>query len=305
MKEILEEIVKRNTQLSKILKNPQAKEVLINWLRTELAYTSNHIEGNTLTRHETELAITEGITTAEKPIKDYMEATNHADAFKVILDLSAKKENITESDILKIHKEVLKGINEEFAGRYRNVRVRISGSTVIMPNPLKVPDLMQEFIKHISSKTISTPEMALEAHFKFVSIHPFIDGNGRVGRLLMNLILLKGGYWPIIIRPRDRKRYINSIEKGQLTEDLSQYNSFMFKAFERSIDTYVDMFDNSKPDVQQSKLLKISQFAKAASVPVSTIRYYLRVGKIKPVAKTQGDYMLFSQEQIKEIKGKQ
>jgi len=296
---ILEKIIKKNKQLTKILKNPQAREELEKWLLTELAYTSNHIEGNTLTRHETELAITEGITTAEKPIKDYMEATNHADAFKLVLALSAKKEDITEDDILKIHKEVLKGIDEHYAGRYRTVRVRISGSTVIMPNPLKVPDLMQEFIKHINSKVLSTPEMALEAHFKFVSIHPFIDGNGRVGRLLMNLILLKGGYWPIIIRPRDRKRYINSIERGQLTEDLTQYNDFMFKAFERSIYTYIDMFDNNKPDVQQNKLLKISQFAKAAGVPVSTIRYYLRIGKIKPVSRTNGDYMLFSEEQLK------
>jgi Fic family protein len=230
-----------------------------------------------------------------------MEATNHADAFKLVLELSAKKEDITENDILKIHKEVLKGINEEYAGRYRTVRVRISGSTVIMPNPLKVPDLMQEFVTYMNSKVISVPEMALEAHFKFVSIHPFIDGNGRVGRLLMNLILLMGGYWPIIIRPRDRKQYINSIEKGQLSEDLTQYNNFMYKAFERTIDTYIDMFDNNKPDVQHNKLMKISDFAKACAVPVSTIRYYLRVGKIKPVSKTAGDYMLFSEEQVKGI----
>ncbi|MGB2579428.1 Fic family protein [Elusimicrobium simillimum] len=301
---ILENIIKKNKQLSKILRNSQAKEELKKWLLTELTYTSNHIEGNTLTRHETEMAITEGITTAEKPIKDYIEATNHADAFKLVLELASKKEDISENDILKIHKEVLKGINEEYAGRYRTVRVRISGSTVIMPNPLKVPDLMEKFVKHINSKDLSVPEMALDAHFKFVSIHPFIDGNGRVGRLLMNLILLKGGYWPIIIRPRDRKQYINSIEKGQLTESLEQYNNFMFKAFERTIDTYIDMFDNSKPDVQHNKLMKISEFAKAAGLPVSTIRYYLRVGKIKPVSKTQGDYMLFLPEQVSEIKKK-
>lgn len=298
---VLETIIKKNQQLVKILRPPQAKEELYKWLLTELAYTSNHIEGNTLTRQETERAITEGITTAEKPIKDYMEATNHADAFKLILALSTKKEDITEKDILKIHKEVLKGINEEYAGIYRSLRVRISGSTVIMPNPLKGPDLMKDFLKYINSNELSVPEMALAAHFKFVSIHPFIDGNGRVGRLLMNLILLKGGYYPIIIRPRDRKQYINYIEKGQLTEDLTQYNSFMYKAFERSIDTYTDMFDNTKTDVQQNKLMKISVFATAAGVPVSTIRYYLRVGKIKPVSKTQGDYMLFSEGQLKDL----
>ena len=127
MKEILNSIIVKNKQLAKILKNPQAKEVLNNWLLTELAYTSNHIEGNTLTREETALAITEGITIAQKPVKDYLEATNHAEAFKFILELSAKKGDITEDDILKIHRKVLAGINEEYAGRYRNVRVRIAG----------------------------------------------------------------------------------------------------------------------------------------------------------------------------------
>ena len=303
MKEILNSIIVKNKQLAKILKNPQAKEGLNNWLLTELAYTSNHIEGNTLTREETALAITEGITIAQKPVKDYLEATNHAEAFKFILELSAKKGDITEDDILKIHRKVLAGINEEYAGRYRNVRVRIAGSSVVMPNPLKVPDLMKEFVSFVNSQSLVTPEMAISAHFKFVSIHPFIDGNGRVGRLLMNLILLKGGYQPIIIRPRDRKQYINSIERGQLKEDLMPYNAFMLKAFERSIDTYIDMFDNAASDVQQNKLMKISEFAKACGVPVSTIRYYLRVGKIKPAAKTAGDYMLFSEDQVKEIKG--
>ncbi|MDR0645535.1 MAG: Fic family protein [Elusimicrobiota bacterium] len=296
------QIVEKNKKLSAILKNPQAKEVLRQWLLTELAYTSNHIEGNTLTRKETELTITKGITGSGKPLKEYMEAANHADAFKLALALSDSKKEITEDDILNVHKQILKGINGEYDGRYRSVRVRIAGSCVVMPNPLKVPQKMKELVSFINSKTLTAPELSIAAHFKFVSIHPFVDGNGRAGRLLMNLILLKAGFQPVIIRPRDRKIYINSIEKGQLTDDLTAYNAFMFKALERSLDTYIEMFDNDKPDIQPAKLMKISDFAKAAGVPTSTVRYYLRAGKIKPVSKTQGDYMLFSREQVKEIK---
>ena len=284
--------------LKKTFKNPQAVVALHQWLETELAYTSNHLEGNTLTRRETALVIEEGITTGGKPLKDYLEAKNHADAFRYILDVLSKKKGITQDDILKIHAIVLKGIDDAFAGRYRNIRVRIKGSSVVLPNPMKVPDLMAEFKKYLQTeKDVIT--RAIMGHFKFVSIHPFVDGNGRMGRLLMNLILLQNGLWPIIIRPRDRKKYISSIEKGQLTQDTTTYEEFMYKALERSLDTYVEMFH---PKTEETKLLKIGQFAKAVGVPVSTVRYWLRVGKLVPASKSAGDFMLFSQEQVAKFK---
>ena len=284
--------------LKNTFKNPQAVVALHQWLKTELAYTSNHIEGNTLTRRETALVIEEGITTGGKPLKDYLEAKNHADAFRYILDVLSQKKSITQDDILKIHAIVLKGIDDAFAGRYRNIRVRIKGSSVVLPNPMKVPDLMDEFEKYLQTeKDVIT--RAIMGHFKFVSIHPFVDGNGRMGRLLMNLILLQNGLWPIIIRPRDRKKYISSIEKGQLTQDTTTYEEFMYKAMERSLDTYVEMFH---PKTEEIKLLKIGQFAKAVGVPVSTVRYWLRVGKLVPASKSAGDFMLFSQEQVAKFK---
>ena len=284
--------------LKKTFKNLQAVVALHQWLETELAYTSNHIEGNTLTRRETALVIEEGITTGGKPLKDYLEAKNHADAFRYILDVLSKKKSVTQDDILKIHAVVLKGIDDAFAGRYRNIRVRIKGSSVVLPNPMKVPDLMAEFERYLQTqKDVIT--RAIMGHFKFVSIHPFVDGNGRMGRLLMNLILLQNGLWPIIIRPRDRKKYISSIEKGQLTQDTTTYEEFMYKALERSLDTYVEMFH---PKTEESKLLKIGQFAKAVGVPVSTVRYWLRVGKLVPASKSAGDFMLFSQEQVAKFK---
>lgn len=115
----------------------------------------------------------------------------------------------------------------------------------------------------------------------------------------MDLILLQNGLWPIIIRPRDRKIYINSIEKGQLTQDTLAYQSFMYKALERSLDSYIDMF---QPKTEEAHLLKVSEFAKAVGVPVSTVRYWLRAKKLVPIAKTAGDYMLFSRKQVEEMK---
>jgi len=298
MKKLTQQMQKQIAILKNTFKNPQAVVALHQWLETELAYTSNHIEGNTLTRRETALVIEEGITTGGKPLKDYLEAKNHADAFRYILDVLSKKKAITQDDILKIHAIVLKGIDDAFAGRYRNIRVRIKGSSVVLPNPMKVPDLMADFEKYLQTeKDVIT--RAIMGHFKFVSIHPFVDGNGRMGRLLMNLILLQNGLWPIIIRPRDRKKYISSIEKGQLTQDTTTYEEFMYKALERSLDTYVEMFH---PKTEEIKLLKIGQFAKAVGVPVSTVRYWLRVGKLVPASKSAGDFMLFSQEQVAKFK---
>lgn len=298
MKDLTNKIKQQISVLKETFKNPQAVVALHKWLETELAYTSNNIEGNTLTRKETELVIDRGITTGEKPLKDYLEAKNHAEAFRYILEVLSKKNEISQDDILKIHSIILKGINDSFAGRYRNISVRISGGSVILPNPMKVPDLMAEFEKYLKEEK-DVIKRAIMAHFKFVSIHPFVDGNGRVGRLIMNLILLQNGLWPIIVRPRDRKKYINSIEKGQLTQDLTAYLEFMYKALERSLDTYIDIFH---PKTEETKLLKIGEFAKAVGVPISTVRYWLRIGKIAPVSKTSGDFMLFSREQATQLK---
>ena len=190
MKDLTNKIKQQISVLKETFKNPQAVVALHKWLETELAYTSNNIEGNTLTRKETELVIDRGITTGGKPLKDYLEAKNHAEAFRYILEVLSKKNEISQDDILKIHSIILKGINDSFAGRYRNISVRISGGSVILPNPMKVPDLMAEFEKYLKEEK-DVIKRAIMAHFKFVSIHPFVDGNGRVGRLIMNLILLQ------------------------------------------------------------------------------------------------------------------
>lgn len=289
----------RKRKFNKLFSDNKNKEQLYKWLKSELAYTSNNIEGNTLTRHETRLVIEEDITSSSKPFVHYQEAVNHAKTFDYIVDILKSDKKITENIVLDIHKKLLSGIDDYNAGFYRNCPVRILGSRVILPNPIKVPDLMKEFFEKFDS--IKSVEDIIEIHLDFVSIHPFSDGNGRCARLLMNLLLMQNGFCPIIIRPRDRKRYINSIEKAQLTGEIEDYMRFMLFRLNGSYITIFDIFD-TKNETPQEKLMTIAKFAKEVGVPVSTIRYWVKVGKLKPTMYTESGYMMFSKNQIEKTK---
>ncbi|MBR1617371.1 Fic family protein [bacterium] len=296
---LLSKISDKKRKFNNLFSSDKSKEQLYKWLKSELAYTSNNIEGNTLTRKETRLVIEEDITSSSKPFVHYQEAVNHAKAFDYIIDMLKSGKKINENTVLDIHKRLLSGIDDYNAGFYRNCPVRILGSRVILPNPIKVPGLMKEFWgKYKSSTKI---ENIIKLHLDFVNIHPFSDGNGRCARLLMNLLLIQNGFCPIIIRPRDRKRYINSIEKSQLTGNIDDYMKFMVTRLSQSFDTIFDIFDN-KNEIPQEKLMTIAKFATEVGVPVSTIRYWVKVGKLKPTMYTEAGYMMFSKSQIDKTK---
>ena len=293
MSEILKSINENKKKLSLLLKNKDNRDVLYNWLKTELAYTSNAIEGNTLTRRETSLAIEENITSGSKPISHYVEAVNHARAFELIMARAKDKQPIDVNDVLHIHKCILSGIDDPNAGFYRNVPVRISGSRTVLPNPLKVPDLMEGFNHWLTTTDEEVVYRAVNAHYRLVTIHPFKDGNGRTARLLMNLILVQAGLTPTIIRKIDRKRYLDALEKYQTTGNGESYYSFMLSALNRSLKTAIDMLDTNRPDASGVKLVTIAKYAKIKGVPTSTIRYWVQTGKIKPTAITDSGYMMF------------
>jgi hypothetical protein len=195
---------------------------------------------------------------------------------------------------------ILNGIDDQNKGRYRSVRVRIAGSNAVLPNPLKVPSLMEEFAGKLNDRPDDALK-ALEVHYRLVEIHPFTDGNGRTARLLMNLILLRAGYLPLIIPPRERRRYIASINSRNASGDLFGYYRYMLKTLAKSMDLYVKLFGATKED---SPLMTIGEFAKNCGVPVSTIRYYLRIKKLEPRSYKNAGYMLFSPEQGDFIKDK-
>ncbi len=214
---------------------------LDDWFRVELTYTSNAIEGNTLTRSETALVVEKGLTVGGKSLVEHLEATNHARALDWVKEqVKSRPASLTEEKILHIHDMILSGIDYANAGRYRSIPVRISGSTVVLPNPRKVPELMAEFVEWLEQEHRFHPvELAAEAHYRLVTIHPFIDGNGRTARLLMNLILLMSGYPAAIIRKRDRLAYIESLEKAQTSGLRDDYFRIIEEAVERSLDIYL------------------------------------------------------------------
>ena len=153
---------------------------------------------------------------------------------------------------MTLDKHILRGIDYTNAGRYRSVSVRISGSTVVLPNPRKVPDLMAEFVEWLEKEHSLHPvELAAEAHYRLVTIHPFVDGNGRTARLLMNMILLMTGYPAAIIRKRDRLVYIGSLEKAQLGGPKNNYFNIIARAVDRSLDIWLKAAageDAAQPD---------------------------------------------------------
>lgn len=274
------------------------------WFLIELTYTSNAIEGNTLTRKETAVVVEKGLTVSGKSLVEHLEATNHAKALQKVLALAeSKTQDLTEHDILDIHSTILKGIDDSNAGHYRSIPVRISGSTVILPNPRKVPDLVAGFIKDISQSKEHPVQIAADAHYQLVTVHPFVDGNGRTARLLMNLILLQHGYPPALIRKRDRLRYINALGKAQLGGSKDDYYKIIVTAIDRSFEIYLGALNESTSEqvatqVAEPELLRIGQLAKATGNSTATIRFWTKEGLLSVTDTTSAGYQLYSKEMI-------
>lgn len=320
---VLKRLSEKKEQLRRLLKAKPAhfREQLDEWIRVELTYASNNIEGNTLTRQETAEVIGRGVgaVIARKPLKDQLEALNHAKAIDLTLQLAAQLKGhqfIEEEHIKSIHRTILAGIDDYNAGNYRQTEVFILGvSDVTLPQPYEVPIKMRQLIEWLEGQQATHPVLvAAEAHFRFVSIHPFIDGNGRTGRLLMNLVLLLNGYPLTVIRAEERQEYLESLHTLQIRNDDTDYYRLVYKAVERSLDAYLNLVQG-KPALTLfseigrvatgQKLLKIGQVARMARVSIPTVRYYLDQGLIRPTQKTRGGFMLFELkvvEAIREIK---
>lgn len=189
-------------------------------------YNSNAIEGNTLTLAETKAVLLHGVTVSGKPLREHLEATNHRDAWRQMRVLAGSQVPLTENDILALHRTILTGIQSDEAGRYRRDRVRIAGSSLILPNPLRVPDLMSQWATGLSRIDGHPVLHAARMHYHFVAIHPFIDGNGRTARLLMNLLLLRAGYPAALIPVSARAEYYATLEDAN-HGDLRPFEHFI------------------------------------------------------------------------------
>lgn len=225
-------------------KRPIPKETLKSLresINLEWTYNSNGIEGNTLTLRETQVVL-EGITVGGKSIKEHLEAINHEKAILFLDDLVKNNEPISEWNIKNIHQLILKDIDNENAGRYRKENVTIKGATHIPPDYLKLPELMEKLI--LTYNTWSEYHPIIQAallHGELVKIHPFVDGNGRTSRLLMNLDLMNSGYNPVIIKKESRLKYYEALDKAHATGNYTDFVKLVTKLEVEMLKKYLEL----------------------------------------------------------------
>jgi Fic family protein len=214
-------------------------------LELEYTFESNRIEGNTMTLRETDLVINEGLTISGKSMREHLEAINHQEAIAFIKELMNKNTSLIEREVLAIHNLILRGIHPEDAGRYRKVQVMIKGSSHTPPQPFLVAKEMEDyFIWYETNKNKLHPiVLAAEMHERLVTIHPFIDGNGRTSRLIMNLILLQHGYIIANIKGDydTRMRYYQTLEAAQTQNNKEDFILFIAQIEKEGLERYLNI----------------------------------------------------------------
>jgi Fic family protein len=213
-------------------------------LLLEWTYNSNAIEGNTLTLSETKV-ILEGITVGGKTLREHLEVINHREAIQYVEEIVKKNEPFSEWQIRNIHRLVLSKIDDENAGMYRKENVLISGAKHIPPDFLNLSGEMEQLIHWYEGEASSLHpvERAALLHVKFVKIHPFIDGNGRTSRLLLNFELMKYGYPPIVIHKETRVQYYDALDKAHTTEDCSDFVTLVIAELNCALDLYMGLLN--------------------------------------------------------------
>ncbi len=232
------------------------------YFRIKNIHHSNAIEGNRLDYGETRMVVEQGLTITGKPLKDSLEAHNLAHAMDFFEELASKTDHpITAHDVRQIHAAILKGIDDTKGGKYRLSEVEISGSQYKPPTYIKVPDMMEQFsgwLERITSPTyiseISPVILACAAHTWFVYIHPFVDGNGRTARILMNLVLIRHGYPISIVTRDDRARYYDALETSQLS-DLTPFIALVCDTLEESLDEYEKAVKEQREKIEWARSL--------------------------------------------------
>lgn len=225
--------------------SPSLENAITSKLKLEWTYNSNALEGNTLSLGETAFFLREGLTSEGKPLQDFLEAKNHAEAIEALEIFITEKKELSEFFIKSLHSILMQGISSTpakssdgkniqkklHAGEYKkeaNHVLTLSGKIHKYCDPLQVKNEMENLLTWLQTETkISGIEKAILFHYKFVKIHPFDDGNGRMSRLLMNLLLMKEGFPPCIIQNTQRRKYIESLEIADTTGNTEIFCIFV------------------------------------------------------------------------------
>ncbi|MFH1127618.1 MAG: Fic family protein [archaeon] len=297
--DIFERIVEKKKRLDSIRPLSQsALQSLKERFVVEWTFNSNAIEGNTLTLNETKLVLERGITVKGKSLREHFEAVNHKDAISYIENMVKSKEPVTEEIIKKMHEIILKGINDDEAGSYRHVRVRIVGAVFTPPDPVKIERLMGELVEWMNNENINAIELAALAHYKLVRVHPFGDGNGRTARLLMNLILMRNGFPPAVVLNTERKKYYDRLKKADLGDE-GPFLNLIARSLERSMYLYLEALEPVM-EGEDKELVPLAVAAKGTNYSQEYLSLLARKGKIGAV-KISRNWMISRDELLKYV----
>ena len=256
------------------------EQILVEWI-----YNSNAIEGSTITLQETRLILETGLTIGGKSLREHFEVINHRDAIDYVESLVASPERITPFHVRQIHKLVLSRIDDENAGRYRETQVRIAGAAFTPPESWQVPNLMTEWGEWLASEETTSHPVALaaQAHHRLVAIHPFIDGNGRTARLVMNLILMRAGYPPTVIQRINRRQYYRVLEMADTGKPAALVN-FVGRAVERSLNLYLEACTPvTAPPRPEDEWIPLREAAEGTPYSQEYLSLLARSGRIEAV----------------------
>ncbi|GAC1649699.1 MAG: Fic family protein [Ktedonobacteraceae bacterium] len=244
-------------------------------LKVFLTYHSNAIEGNSLSLHETQMVIEYGVTVHGHPLREYLEATNHAHAYQYVTSLIDKQEQITRDTILTLHQLVMEQILET-KGQFRKTPVYIRGSNMTPPSARDVERLMREWLTWIEGEGLryETVTRAAIAHHGFEAVHPFEDGNGRVGRLLLNLMLMCDGYPPALLLHDWRARYIQALNTAN-TGNFGPLLNLIGQAIEAGLDLYLEACAVTNDVVPLRDLVEVSGY------PLDYLSWLARQGRLE------------------------
>jgi Fic family protein len=264
----------------------------------EMTYNSNAIEGNSLTLKETFLVVNEGLTIKGKPLRDHLEAKGHTEALEFLYDLTTKDDQdyLSEKVIREFNGIVMRDIDREWAGKYRNSNVIIGGAAHTPPEAFEVPQLMQELISWTNSagRNLHPVELAAVFHHRLVYIHPFFDGNGRTTRLAMNVTLLRAGYPLVVILKNDRRRYYRLLAEAD-HGNLVPFAGFIAQAVQRTLDIYLKVVTPGKRT--KEKFISLAELASNSSFSAKYLNLLARAGKLE--AHKEGRNWLSSEEALK------
>ena len=258
---------------------PAVVQRLADDMRVLLTYHSNAIEGNTLTLYETKIVIEEGVTISGQPLRYYLEARNHAEALDQVQALADAKVPISTDTVLLLHRLMMDDVLPD-AGQWRKGYVHIRGASFAPPHPREVPQLMRDWATWLEQDGLAyTPVLrAGLAHVMFEAIHPFSDGNGRVGRLLLNLMLLRAGYPPALLPQEWRTGYMHGLHGAQTGGSYAPICNLIGRAVEQALDRYLESIEAS-----DALPLPLSELAERTGYGAEYLALLVRKGRLPAV----------------------